>query len=249
MPRLISFRLVASCALALAVVLLATTVAMAKGIPADLRVIGSGGKVLAEESLTTGTTAVPTSAKATCLGAGTGGSGKTATVPGATALGLLGQAAKQTPALQPLLITDHFDFGLGLCGVGGAVGSEKTGLSWYLKVNHVDPEIGGDSVKLHAGDEVLWALAPYPYPDELALQAPGKATAGKPFEVRVFSYADDGKRSPAAGVTVTGASGPTGAEGRAEVTLRRPARLIARHGKDIPSNRAAVCVGGKCPRG
>ena len=27
-----------------------------------------------------------------------------------------------------------------------------------------------------------------------------------------------------------------------------PRRLIARHGKEIPSQRAGVCVGGKCPR-
>ncbi len=30
-----------------------------------------------------------------------------------------------------------------------------------------------------------------------------------PFEVRVFSYDEKGKRKPAAGVEVTGASGPT----------------------------------------
>lgn len=255
MPTLIPSRLAAACALALTLVLVAAAVAAvaaarpARGVPAELRVVGSGGKILAEEKLTTGTTTAPTSPKATCLGAGTGGSGKPATIHGATALGLLGQAAKSERALQPLLITDHFDFGLGLCGVGGSVGSEKTGLSWYLKVNHKDPELGGDSVKLRAGDEVLWALAPYPYPDELALRAPGRATAGKPFAVRVFSYADDGTRTPAAGVKVTGASGPTGADGRTTVTLDGPKRLIARHGGDIPSNRGAVCVGGRCPRG
>jgi len=70
-----------------------------------------------------------------------------------------------------------------------------------------------------------------------------------PFTVRVFAYDDKGKRSPAAGVKVTGADGATGADGRTTVTLSKPARLIARHGKDIPSNREAVCVGGKCPRG
>ncbi len=249
MPTLIPFRLAAACALAFALVLAVAAVAAAKGTPAELRVVGAGGKVLAEEALATGTTTVPTSPKATCLGSGTGGSGKPATIKGATALGLLGQAAKSDRALRPLLITDHFDFGLGLCGVGGFLGSEKTGLSWYLKVNHKNPELGGDSVKLHAGDEVLWALAPYPYPNELGLLAPHRATAGKPFTVRVFSYADDGTRTPAAGVKVTGASGPTAADGRATVTLDRPKRLIARHGKDIPSNGVAVCIGGKCPRG
>ncbi len=259
MPTLVPFRPAAACALAVSIVLAAAAVAAAVAtaeaatptgrVSAELRVVGARGKVLAEEKLATGTTTVPTSPKATCLGAGSAGSGKRATIHGATALGLLGEAAKSDPALRPLLITDHFSFGLGLCGVGGSVGSEATGLSWYLKLNHKDPEIGGDSVGLHAGDEVLWALVPYPYPEELALKAPRHARAGKPFSVRAFAYADGGTRAPAAGVRVTGASGPTGADGRATVTLDKPKRLIARHGKDIPSNRVAVCVGGKCPRG
>ena len=84
MPRLIPFRLAAACALA--VVLIASTAAIAAAkVPVDLRVVG-GGKVLAEEALKTGTTKVPTSPKATCFGKGTGGSGKAATIKGATAL-------------------------------------------------------------------------------------------------------------------------------------------------------------------
>lgn len=249
MPTLIPSRPAAACALALALALVCAAPAAAKGVPAKLRVVGAGGRILAEEALATGTTTVPTSPQATCFGPATGGSGKPATIHGATALGLLGQAAKSTRSLRPLLITDHFSFGLGLCGVGGSLASEATGLYWYLKLNHKDPEMGGEAVKLSAGDEVLWALAPYPYPAELALKAPRRARAGKPFEVRVFAYADDGTRTPAAGVKVTGASKPTGADGRAMVTLMRPARLGARLTGDIPSNRAAVCVGGKCPRG
>lgn len=247
MPRLIPSRLVAACALAFVIVLSTAAFAVAKGVSADLRVVGKGGTVLADETLSTSTTALPTSPKATCFGKGTGGSGKAVTIKGATALGLLGQAAKSTSSLRPLSITDAFDFGLGICGIGGSEATTK--LSWYLKVNHENPELGGEAVKLHAGDEVLWALAAFPYPDELALTAPDSVMAGEAFKVRVFSYDDKGKRKPAAGVTVTGAEGPTGADGRATVVLSKPKQLIARHGKDIPSNREAVCVGGKCPKG
>jgi hypothetical protein len=247
MPRLIPLRLAAACALVFALVLSLNAVAAAKGVPADLRVVGAGGKVLAETSLRTGTTSVPTSPDATCFGKGTGGSGKAVQVKGATALGLLGQAAKSTASLRPLLITDAFDFGLGICGIGGSEATTK--LSWYLKVNHENPELGGELVKLQAGDEVLWALAGFPYPDELALVAPDRVTAGEAFKVRVFSYNDKGKKKPAAGVKVTGAESPTGADGRATVVLEKPGRLIARHGKDIPSNREAVCIGGQCPKG
>jgi hypothetical protein len=246
MPRLVPFRLVATCALALVLLLSLAAAGAAKGVPAELRVVGNGGKVLTEQVLQAGTTSVPTSPKATCFGPGTGGSGKAVTIKGATALGLLGRAAKSTASLRPLLLTDAFDFGLGLCGIGGSEATKK--LSWYLKVDHVNPELGGEAVTLHAGDEVLWALVGFPYPDELALVAPDRVTAGHPFGVRVFAFDEKGKRRPVAGATVTGAEAPTGGDGRTTVTLERPRRLIARHGTDIPSNREAVCVGGKCPK-
>lgn len=245
MPRLFSFRLAAACASAL--MLFALTAATAAGkVPADLRVV-AGGKVLTQQTLKTGTISVPTSRKASCFGKGTAGSGKAAKIKGATALGLLGQAAKSTKALKPLLLTDAFDFGLGICGVGGYKATSK--LSWYLKIDHENPELGGDAVKLKANDEVLWALAAYPYPNELSLVAPSEATVGVPFEARVFSYNDKGKRKPAAGASVTGGLAPTDAEGRTSVVLTEPMTLVATHGKDIPSNQVAVCVGGACPTG
>ncbi len=249
MPRLIPFRLAAACGLALIAVLSGAALASAKAVPAELRVVGAGGKALAEESLRAGTAKIPTSPKATCLGKGTGGSGKAVTVKGPTALGLLAKAAQSNSSLRPLSITDHFisEFGLGICGIGGF--ASHGAYSWYLKVDHKNPELGGDSVKLHAGDEVLWALAKYPYPNELSLLAPASATAGVPFTVQVYSYNDKGKRKPAAGVTVTGALAPTGADGSATVVLTGPTALTATHGTDIPSNRVAVCVGGACPGG
>jgi hypothetical protein len=249
MPRLIPFRLAVACALAFALVLASSALATDKGTPAHLRVIGSSGKVLAEETLSTGTVAVPTSSKATCFGKGTGGSGKPTTVRGATALGLLAQAAQSTSALRPLLITDHFSFGLGLCGVGGEVAHGKG--FWYLKVNHKNPEVGGELVKLSAGDDVLWYLSPdyESTPGELWLQAPHRVSKGKPFQVQVFSYADDGTRSPAVGATVTGSAQPTDASGRTTVVLSKPGRLIARQKGAIPSNRRSVCVGQLCLSG
>ena len=246
MPRLSPFRSAAVCVLALLLLISTAAIATAK-VPVSLRVVGAG-KVLAEDALRTGTTSVPTSRKATCFGKGTAGSGKAATIKGATALGLLGQAAKSTKALKPLLLTDAFDFGLGICGVGGYKATSK--LSWYLKVNHTNPELGGDVVKLKSGDEVLWALAAYPYPKELSLVAPFSAHPGEPFQVSVFSYDDKGKKKPAAGATVVGAAGPTDAAGHATVTLSEATTLSARRGKDIPSNSSTVVMcdaNGACP--
>jgi hypothetical protein len=249
MPRIALPRLAAACALTIALLFSTVAIAVAKGTRADLRVVGAGGKALVEETLQTRTAKIPTSPKATCLGKGSGGSGKSVTVTGPTALGLLAQAAKSSSSLRPLLVTDAFvsEFGLGLCGIGGTKAAGKK--SWYLKVNHKNPERGGDSVKLKKGDEVLWALASFPYPKELVLEAPSEASPGVPFGVRVFSFSDSGKRKPAVGATIPGATGSTGADGRTTVVLAGPTMLVASHGKDIPSNGVPVCVLGACPRG
>ncbi|MBK5220558.1 MAG: hypothetical protein JJE35_12355 [Thermoleophilia bacterium] len=225
--------------------------AAAKGFSADLRVVGSSGKILTEKTLATATTSVKTSPKATCFGAGTGGSGDSVSIQGNTALGLLARGSLATSSLKPLLISDSFDFGLALCGVGSSVA--KGSSSWYLKVNHKAASVSADAAKIKAGDDVLFALAEsdpktYAYPDELWLSAPAKATAGMAFTVRAYSYDEKGKRKPASGVKVSGASGPTAADGKTTVTLSKPSQLLATKGDLIPS-RAAVCIGGKCPAG
>ncbi len=247
MPRLIPFRLVAACVPAFVLLLSFAAFAAAKGTPAGLRVI-AGQKVLVDTALRTGPAAVPTSPRANCFGPGKGGSGKSVAVAGATPLGLLAQAARRRKSLRPLLVTDAFSFGLGLCGIGGYV--PKGEGYWQLRVDHVVPTVGGDTVKLKPRDEVLWYLtAAFPGPDALWLKAPRRVRAGTPFRVRVIGFDEKGKRKPVAGVKVSGAAGRTNRKGFAPLSLRRPARLIARNGTDIPSNRVAVCVGGKCPRG
>jgi hypothetical protein len=251
MPRFTPTRLAAACALALTLSLALAAGASAKGFMAELRVVGSGGKVLAEKPVATATTTVKTSPKAECFGKGSGGSGDPVTIKGNTAMGLLARASQSTPALSPLSISDSFDFGLALCGIGQSVA--KGSSSWYLKVNHKSLSVSGDAAKIHAGDEVLWALAKteapsYKYPEELVLTGPNTAKAGVPFTVRVFSYDEKGKSKPAAGVKVTGAGAATGADGRTTVTLTKPAELTATAAGKIPSAREPVCIGAKCPQ-
>jgi hypothetical protein len=251
MPRITPFRLAAACALALTMSLVPVTGASAKGFQAELRVVGSGGKVLVEKPVATATTTLNSSPKAECFGKGSGGSGDPVTIKGNTAMGLLARASKLVASLRPLVISDSFDFGLALCGIGKSVA--KGSSSWYLKINHKSLSVGGDVAKIHAGDEVLWTLAKteapdYKYPEELVLTGPNAVKAGMPFTVRVLSYDEKGKSKPAAGVKVTGAEGPTGADGRTTVTLAKPAKLIATATGEIPSAREPVCVGGKCPK-
>ncbi|HEX6204913.1 MAG TPA: hypothetical protein VFZ29_03805 [Solirubrobacterales bacterium] len=251
MPRSNSFRLAAACALALSLTLVFTVVAAAKGLQADLRVVGSGGKVLAEKTVASANVSVKTNPKATCFGPDNGGSGETVQIKGNTAMGLLASGAKSIPALKPLSITDAFDFGLAICGVGSSVA--KGSSSWYMTINHKVQSVGGDAAKIKAGDDVLWALvkteAPdYSYPDELVLTAPASAKAGMSFAVRVWAYDEKGRKTPAEGAMVSGAAEPTGADGRTTVTLAKPAKLSAKASGDLPSAKVAVCVGGKCPK-
>src|SRR3954471_2673895 len=251
MPRITPFRLAAVCALALTLTLAIAAGASAKGFQAELRVVGSGSKVLVEKPIATATTTVKTSPQAECFGKGSGGSGDPVTIKGNTAMGLLARASKSTPTLSPLSISDSFDFGLALCGIGKSVA--KGSSSWYLKINHKSLPVSGDAAVIHPGDEVLWALAKteapdYKYPEELVLTGPNSAKAGMPFTVRVFSYDEKGRSKPAAGVKVSGAGAPTGVDGRTTVTLSKPAKLIATAAGEIPSAREPVCVGGKCPK-
>jgi hypothetical protein len=237
---------VAACALALCMALAVSATAFAT--TATLRVVGKGNVVLAEELVKTADISVKTSPKATCLGAGTGGSGKSVAVKGNTALGLLANGAKTIKQLSPLSLTDHFSFGLGLCGVGKSVAKGKA--SWYLKINHKGATVGGEKAKIKAGDEVLWDLAPsYPYPEELVLSAPQQATAGVPFAVHVYAYDEKGRHKPMKGATVTGATGPTDASGKVMVTLTEPTLMSAAIGNAIPSAQEPVCIGSQCPAG
>jgi hypothetical protein len=246
MPRTMKLRTAGVCALVLCLALAVT--ASASATTATLRVVGKGNVVLSEGLVKTSDIAVKTSPKATCFGSGSGGSGKSVTVPGNTALGLLANGAKTISQLAPLSISDHFSFGLALCGVGKSVATGKA--SWYLKVNHKGATKSGNKVNIKAGDEVLWDLAPsYPYPEELVLSAPQQATAGVPFAVHVFAYNEKGQHKPMKGATVTGATGPTDASGEVMVTLTEPTLISAAIGNAIPSAQEPVCFGSKCPAG
>ena len=244
MPRLNRLRLVALCALAATAVLCAAAGAAAKTVPVDLRVLTIQGKVLADQRQYTGPTAIRTDRGADCFGTGTGGSGKSVRVPGATALGALRDAEESDPDLRPLSVTDYdFGFpGLGLC----AIGSERVRASqfWFLKVNHKNPQISGDQAIVHSGNSVIWYLIPFskcdpspPYycPPELVVRAPARAEPGVPFGVHVLGINDAGKSSAAKGVKVDGADLPTDASGYAQVVLNESRRIRAVRPGKIPS--------------
>jgi hypothetical protein len=247
------FRLGGSAAAALVALLLLPAAASAtKGI--DLRVVNAAGKTLAEQRQYTGSVHIKTDRRANCFGQGTRGSGDRVEVKGATALGAVRDGRARDRDLRPLSVTDAFlddGFGLGVCGIGGF---RSQGSSfWYLKGDHVGSQVSGSQLKLRRGEDVLWYLSPsFPPPPELRLKGPASARPNVPYQVTVYSYADDGTRSAAAGATVTGAALPTGAAGHTMVTSLAAGTdaLRATRAKDIPSNTVKVCVNqdrAKCP--
>ena len=221
---------------------------------ADLRVVNTAGRTLADQRQYTGTVWIKTDPDADCFGA-PGGSGDRVRVPGATALGIVRDALETDLDLRPLSVTDQFSFGLAVCGIGGFQASGSS--FWYLKHNHAGAQVGGDQLTLQQGDQVLWYLSPgFPPPVELALRAPARAKPGVPFEVTVLQFDDSGARLPAAGATVYGGTSPvtTGPQGKATVTVttQGTSALRATRSSDgsIPSNRVIVCVNSdltKCP--
>lgn len=248
-----------TCAAAVLVLIpAAAAAAPGKSGPADLRVVDSSGETLAEHTQYTAETTVKARPEADCFGEGTGGSGDKVTVPGRTALGAVIDASRWDRDLSPVLVTDSFDFGLGVCGFGDAV-APSTGF-WYLKVDHVAAQVGGDQAVVSRSDEVLWYLVEdfnQPIPVELELVAPVRTTE-ETVEVRVWQYADDGTRTPAADATVTGAVQPTDSEGRTTVAIAAagpdalddPALVDLRATREgaIPSNEATVCSSSKPAR-
>lgn len=236
----------------LALSIAATAAAKPKTTPGDLRVVAPTGKTLAEHTQYTSTTKIKTSRRADCFGQGTGGSGEKVTIPGPTALGIIDDGIRADRDLKPLSISDHFDFGVVLCGVGGFT-APQTGF-WYLKVNHAASQLGGDQTEVSKGDEILWFLIDdfnEPVPPELALKAPAYVAPNARYRVKVVEYSDGGKRSRAEGATVSGV-GTTGSDGRASGSGRGLFELVATREGSIPSNTVTVCARPKrsdCPPG
>ena len=241
-----SVSIVALAALMAAAGLVAPSIAVGEEeVTVKVRVVTFQGKVLADRGIATGTTTVPTSRKAKCLG-GRPTDG-TREVEGPTALGALADLSSQAAGLDPLLLSGAFDFGIGVCGVGRFTASGKQW--WALKVNGSLATTGGDSTTLERGDRVLWYLDrsyEQPFPDELRMRVIG-SRSGPKVRVKVAALDASGKARPAvlARIFVAGREvAVTGGRGRATFSLPSGGEgsesVIARLGGAIPSNRIEV---------
>jgi hypothetical protein len=247
MRTVLSAVLMAGCLLALA------GSAVAAPIPVDLRVEGANGRALTADRYFTDSTRIKTAKQPPACN----GSGAMKQLPGATALGALVDGALVDRRLDPLLVSDEFDFGLMVCGAGG---SNATGASsfWLYKVNHSSPTVGGEAYTAKAGDDVLWYFVDGTRNsgDELVLTAPTRVQPGTEFSVTVSAYDMGGIARPMAGVTVAGggATAVTDASGSARMSLTRAGTRTLRATLDpnIPSAPTKVCVNSdlsKCAAG
>lgn len=220
-------------------------------VVAEVRVEGAGKTLAPGHSYVTDTARIRTAnAPPSC-----NGSGSRVRVPGPTALGILDYADIFHSRMRPVRISDEFDFGLFVCGMGDFLGSSTK--FWLYKVNHRSPEVGADQFRLARGDRVLWYFQDTEKGintgDELELLAPARAEPNDEITVRVFAYSSTGVRTPVAGALVSGGSSPavvvTGADGRAHVNVGDAGIVFlkARRGEDVPSKRRVVCVGDGCP--
>jgi hypothetical protein len=176
-----------------------------------------------------------------------GGTGDSYTIDGPSVLGLLFQAADFTRDLRPVQVSDEFDFGKFVCGIGDFESSDTA--FWLYKVDHVAPEVGADQFPIkRSHQEVLWYFVngASNSGDELELALSDNVVkAGTPVEVTVRSYDMNGQASPAAGVTLEGTDGAmTDANGKATVVFDEAGRPFIRgvRGMDIQTDLLHLCV-------
>jgi hypothetical protein len=92
---------------------------------------------------------------------------------------------------------------------------------WEILVNNVGATTGACGIKLHSGEQLLFAAVPdSPTEYPIALISPTHATRGQTFMVKVVSFNAKGRSKPLAGATVAvnGHSGKTGSSGTVPLT-------------------------------
>ena len=99
---------------------------------------------------------------------------------------------------------------------------------WSIWVNDHYASAGVCQLKLHNGDQLLFAAVPdkgFEYP--LAIKAPSHATAGRPFAVKVVDY-PKGSAKPLAGARLSGSgiNAVTNRRGVVSVTARHAGTIV-----------------------
>jgi hypothetical protein len=197
-------KFLALCAAAVLAVLALSTTALAAGPKVTVRVEA------------TSRTLLPATAVRTQAGSITKGGTPAGTCPSSTAAGALDIAThhnwggKYYASAQGIFVTSIF-------------GVKPTGsFYWTVFVNNRSSSDGICKLKLHRGDQLLFAVTNgslFP----LVLTAPRHATTSRSFKVKASYYNAKGVVKPAAGVKIKGAV--TNQAGVATITVRRAGKL------------------------
>ncbi len=230
----------AACVLALA----AASSASAASVTSQLRVEANGHDIGPGWHYAHDSVSYETSRGAPCNGSGESGS-----IAEPSALGVLVQGAEYTRRLDPVRISDQFEFGPFVCGVGAFESSDSA--FWLYKVDHVAPEVGGDQFPIESsGRQVLWYLTDTATGantgNELFLSVGDRIVeTGNPVTVTVLEYDANGQPTPAAGVRIMGAGDAvTDPTGGATLVFDEPGRKFIRgvRGIDIPTDGLRLCA-------
>lgn len=173
--------------------------APAASTPVTVRIEGLNATILPETGVATDTRTLPTepSANPFCSG-----DGSPVTVNGATAIGVLADAAGVGAFTYG--ISNQFDFGLLVCRIAGESGAPDGSSFWLYKVNQKSPSVGGDQYQLGPGDRVLWYMANADTKSTLDVSVATRAAVGSSVAVSVTTYDNiTDVPSPAVGATVT----------------------------------------------
>jgi hypothetical protein len=136
-----------------------------------------------------------------------------------------------------------FSFGFEVLKILGETDAFTTTKSyWELFVDNVSSQQGICDVKLHRGDQLLFAAVPANGTEfPLSVSAPSHVTKGHAFTVTVKAFNAAGKAKPLAGAKVGGAV--TNSSGRATVMLTRAGKtLLTATGKGFIRAEAQVRV-------
>ena len=117
--------------------------------------------------------------------------------------------------------------GIDVSSILGQTLSYAHGYYWSIWVDNRYASAGVCGLKLHGGEQLLFA--PYPAKGKvfpIVISAPKKATAGRSFRIRAYYFPGAGTQTkPIAGVSFAGERGKTNARGVATVTATRTGKL------------------------
>lgn len=136
--------------------------------------------------------------------------------------------------------------GIEVTQILGETDTFSSGHYWAVYVDHGYAPAGICGLKLHPGEQILFAAVPAKGTvSPLGLTGPSKVTAGRAFSLRVVAYNAKGVAKPVSGVHVSGASKPSNAHGLITVTESRrgPAHFTAAGKGYIRSSALSVKVG------